>query len=106
MKQALISMLLLVILVVGIVLVHYNFPFEYRILISADNNTFKYLIEEQKPYITVISLQDTPYADNIKMLKVRAHAVWGEDNTPYYGAVIRWLNSLNIRNYPSFPVYQ
>ncbi len=73
---------------------------EYTTLIRIDTEKqYNYIIRGEEPYITFISLRDTPYDDEIKILKVKYHTSTEHlfDSTRIIG---EWLGNTGIRNYP------
>ncbi len=105
MKDWIIGLLLILIIVLLAIIGVFNIPTDYSITIQADDNTLRYiLIHGQRPGITVLSLQDTPY-DNIKILYVRSHFIWGSGFHDTNQQLSTWLDELNIKSFPDYPIH-
>ena len=86
------------------IFITFNVPSGHSITISADSNTFKYILtSEQRPGITPLSLQDTPYG-NLKILTVRSHFRWGGEQKSLSDQLSDWLDDLGIESYPDYPI--
>lgn len=60
---------------------------------------YQEIISGDEPIITFVSLRDTPYAEEVKILKVKYHTTL--EHFWHSGAVIDdWLGEMGIRNYP------
>ena len=78
----------------------YHVGSEREILISITSPNEIGLIENgREPDITFLKLADTPYGEDIKLLKVSTHFVWdGQSNI--YNHIAEWLSSIEVESYP------
>ena len=76
----------------------------YSTLIRIDNDIqCQAVVNGQEPDIVFESLRDTPFGDNIKILKVNFHITTDDMNLFVNNGddhVGGWLDSIGIRNYP------
>lgn len=109
MKQWLVAWLV-VILVISVIVgfaffATYNFNSLESITIRLDSDLQKsQLINGRIPDIKFYSLQDTPYGNNIKILRVLTHYSWGEGYHTITDKLSNWLNIFGITNYSKFPI--
>jgi len=104
MKAWLIGLFFIAVLVGVSLFLTFNVRMQHSITISIENDTqILLLIKGHEPETTFESIQDTPYGDNIKILKVNTHHIWG-GTRGLNEQLSSWLSSLNITSYPEFPI--
>ncbi len=104
MKEFMVVMLVLIVIVGFAIGMTFNVRTGHSITISLENDTQKQLlIEGRAPDTTFVSLQDTPYGDNIKILRVKSHHVWGGENR-VSDELSKWLDTIQVTSYTRFPI--
>ena len=72
----------------------------YTTLIRIESQEqYEYIISGDEPTIAFVSLRDTPYADEVKILKVNYHTT-AECLFDSTRVVDDWLGNVGIRSYP------
>jgi len=77
-----------------------NIKSSYTTLIRIETEEqYQQIISGNEPAITFVSLRDTPYANEVKILKVKYHTTikyfWNSGQM-----ISEWLGNIGIRNYP------
>ena len=82
----------------------FNVKSEASIVISLNSKSQLYaLMEGREPDTTFVSIQNTPFAPNIKILRVKTHFVWGGESN-MHDQLSLWLDDLGITSYPHFSI--
>jgi hypothetical protein len=85
-------------------LVSWNVRKEVAVLAKINSDQYDIIIHEQLPDIKLDSIRDTPFGDNIKIIKFQAHVVPADGlfATPT-DHVIKWLGTIGVIGYSSIP---
>jgi len=99
--EALLIFILIFILVSSLaILLAINVKSSYTTLIRVDTvEQHDYIVQGKEPNIDFVSLQDTPYNEEVKILRLKYHTtirhLFDSDHV-----VDEWLGAVGIRNYP------
>lgn len=100
MKHLLMAVGIILLIFVSACLMALNVKSGYTTLIRIDNQEqYEYIIKGKEPIINFVSLRDTPYAEEVKILKIRYHTTT-KHLFSSSKVVSEWLGEIGVRHYP------
>ena len=104
-KEFLVAIGVLIGIVIFAIIMTYNIKDGQLITISLDNQEqLMQLTKGHPPDTSFVSVQDTPFGDNIKILRVDTHFAWGEGYSVLDKQIEAWLDSIGVKYYDKFNI--
>lgn len=102
MKCPIIIILAVVAILLLSVILTLNVRMDYTTVVRVESvEQHTYLVQGREPEIRFVSLRDTPFGDEVKILKVRYHTTI-DCLFNSKGFLEEWLAGGGMRNYPEF----
>jgi hypothetical protein len=104
-KVTLIALTVIGVIALLAVLLTYNAKEDESIPVRIDSpNQITLLKQGRTPDITFVSLQPTPFANDIYNLTVATHYSWGDGNINLGKHITNWLDKIGITSYPDYSI--